>query len=175
MNTRAAMNDSSPANPFQLSERPAGGAERARLRRPPLTEAEQLERLAGYVVVPRELWRSVQYGTHVRYTETEERGGEFKIGGFVAHNPHIFVPNGETAEKTFFKLKGGFFPKAVEWVIAYEDIAFLYAKASAVELVLQHDLQTAVAALNANTARLAEYSKKLERRIAELEQRAGPA
>lgn len=163
----------SAANPYQLDDKKKGGPARP-AQAATLTEAEQLEKLTGYVVVPKDLWPFVKYSTHVRYNETAARGGEFRGGGFVLNNPYDTKVRGSTTEKRFMKLQNGF-NKTVrdhkEWIVAYEDIEYLYAKGTGVELTLQRDLQTAVTALNANISRLAEYSKKLERRVAELESR----
>ncbi|GFR89307.1 BA71V-C129R [Elysia marginata] len=141
---------------------------------PTLTETEQLEKLAGYMVVPKDLWPFIKYPAHVRYIEIEAKGGEFRSGGFVLNNPFDTKVRGSTSEKRFIKLQNGFNKTAKdhkEWIAAYEDIEYLYVKGNGAVLTLQRDLQTAVSSLNANIARLAEYSKKLERRIASLESR----
>jgi hypothetical protein len=156
-------------NPYQLAGRNGGPDLPAQAAT--LTEAEQIEKLRGYVVVLKDFWPNVKYSTHVRYIETEAKGGEFRGGGFILNNPFDTKVRGGTTEKRFMKLQNGFVKSArdhKEWIVAYEDIEFLYVKGAGVELTLQHDLQTAVTALNANIARLAEYCKKLERRVAEL-------
>lgn len=160
-------------NPYQLANRKGGGPARP-AQAVTLTEAEQVEKLRGYVVVHKDYWPNVKYATHVRYVETEAKGGEFRGGGFVLNNPFDTKVRGGAEEKRFLKLQNGFSKAARdhrEWIVAYEDIAFLYAKGEGVPLTLQHDLQSAATALNANIARLAEFCKKLERRIAELEGR----
>lgn len=171
------------ANPFELGGRGGaaaaagrGGAAAAARLRTPLTEAEQLEKLNGYVSVPRDLWPFVKYSTHVRYIETEARGGEFRSGGFILNNPFDIKPRGSAVEKRFFKMQNGFAKAArdhAEWIVAYEDVAFLYAKGAAVELTLQRDIQTAATTLAENVQRVADYSKKLEGRITALERRTG--
>lgn len=156
------------ANPYDLSAKKRGGPNRP-VQAVPLTEAEQLEKLAGYVVVPKELWPFVKYSTHVRYTE---KSGEFRPGGFVLNNPFDTKVRDSAVEKRFIKMQNSFYKNNrdhKEWIVAYEDIEFLYAKGTAVELTLQRDLQSAVTALNANIARLADYAKKLDRRVSELE------
>jgi hypothetical protein len=161
-------------NPYDLGENKGKGGPARPVQAATLTEAEQLEKLHGYVVVPKDLWPFVKYSTHVRYIETAEKGGEFRGGGFVLNNPFDTKVRGSTTEKRFIKLQNGFNKGArdhKEWIAAYEDIEFLYVKGTGVELTLQRDLQTAVTALNANISRLAEYCKKSERRIAELEGR----
>lgn len=157
-------------NPYELAERGKAGAQPdLPARAATLTEDEQLEKLEGYVTVPPEFWPYVKYSTHVRYME---KSGEFRGGGFILNNPFDTKVRGSATEKRFFKFmnsfnKGGRDHK--EWIVAYEDVQFLYVKGTGVELTLQRDLQTAVTTLSGNIQRLAEYSKKLERRLAELE------
>ena len=160
-------------NPYALDDKSCpGGPDRPHQKKPPLTEAEKHEKVAGYVSVPKDLWPFVTYGTHVRYTESAEKGGEFRPGGFILKNPFDTKVRGGSAEKRFFKLQSSKFKtdrSRQEWITAYEDVEFLYAKGSAVELTLQRDVQSVVTGLNTQISRLAEYVKKLERRVAELE------
>jgi len=161
------------ANPYELRGRAPGGPARP-ARAAPLTEEEQLAKLAGYVAVARAFWPNVKYATHVRYVETAARGGEFRGGGFVLRNPFDVKPRGATAEKRFIKLKNGFNSKArdyAEWIVAYEDIEHLFAKGTGAEMTLQQDLQSAVKTLSENLQRMAAYCKKLELRVAGLEER----
>ncbi len=141
-----------------------------RAPRPPLlTEEEKRERLEGYFQVPPDYWAYVQYSTHVRYINKE---GEFFSGGFVLKNPFDVKPQGGDVEKRFIKLMNGFNKAArehKEWIVAYEDIEFFYAKGSGIELALQQDLRASAEALNGNIKKVAEYCKKLEKRIARLE------
>lgn len=157
------------ANPYELKRRgPAGGPPRP-ARAAGYTETEQREKLTGYVSVPREFWPFIKYSTHVRYIE---KTGEFRSGGFVLKNPFDTKVKGGAGEKRFFKLQNGFNRAArdhKEWILAYEDAEYVYAKGAGVELTVHHDLQTAVKTLNANIKRLADYCKKLERRVGELE------
>jgi hypothetical protein len=134
-----------------------------------LTEEEQLAKLTGYVSVPKDFWPFVKYSTHVRYVETAGKGGAFRPGGFILNNPFDTKARGGP-EKRFMKLQNGFNKSDRDykaWIVAYEDIEYLYVKGTGVELTLQRELQMAVTALNANIARIAEYCKKLERRLAE--------
>ena len=119
-------------NPYQLAKGKGGSKlPEATVRAPTLTEAEQREKLAGYVVVPADLMPFVKYGTHVRYIETAARGGEYRSGGFVLNNPFDVKPRGAPTEKRFIKIQNGFNKAArdhKEWIVAYEDIEFLYVK-----------------------------------------------
>lgn len=161
------------ANPYELGGRRPGGPD------PPVkaatyTAAEQREKLAGYICIPNTFWPTVKYATHVRYIESAARGGEFRAGGFVLKNPFDTKVKGTAVEKRFLKLQNGFQKTAhdyKEWIVAYEDIEYLYAKADAVDLTLHHDLQTAVATLSQNIKQLAEFAKKLEVRVKALEGR----
>ena len=57
-------------NPYQLgSDQRKGGPNRP-ARAAPLTQAEQVKKLTGYIEVPKDLWPFVKYSTHVRYVET---------------------------------------------------------------------------------------------------------
>lgn len=158
-----------PKNPYELGEKK--GPDRPALA-VPLTEGEQRAKLEGYVRVPREHWPFVPYSTHVRYIETAAKGGEFRSGGFVLKNPFDTKPRGSTEEKRFFKLQNNFYKANkdhMEWIVAYEDIEYLYVKGTGVELTLQSDLKEVVSTLNQNMQRLATYCKQLEARIAALE------
>lgn len=161
-------------NPYQLeAKKPKDGPARAVLATT-LTEGEQLEKLTGYFVVPKDHWPYVKYATHVRYIETADRGGEFRSGGFVVVNPFDTKVKGGFTEKRFIKLQNNFNKGSHdhrEWIAAYEDIEFLYVKGTGVELTLQRDLQKAVTAINSNLAQLAEYYKKMEHRVKVLEGR----
>ena len=53
----------------------------------------------------------------------------------------------------------------------HSDIAYLYVKGDGADLSLKQDLETAVKGLNQNIQKLAEYCKKLEKRIAAIEER----
>lgn len=159
-------------NPYQLDDgRRREGPDRT-VRAAVLTDEEKRQKLQGYVKVPREFWPFLKYSTHVRYIETAAKGGEFRSGGFVLKNPFDTKVRGGLEEKRFVKLQNGFYKAArdhAEWIVAYEDIEHLYAKGEAVELTLQRDIQTAVAALSSNISRVAEYCKKLEQRVAACE------
>jgi len=123
------------------------------------TETEQREKLIGYVVVHRDYWPFIKYSTHIRYTTTAEKGGKFRSGGFVLNNPFDTKVYGGPNEKRFIKLQNGFNKSGKDyktWIVAYEDIEYLYAKGAGVELTIQHDLRTAVATLNKNITHLAE-------------------
>jgi hypothetical protein len=134
------------------------------------TEKEQQDRLQGYISVPQEYWHQIKYSTHVRYIENS---GEFRVGGFVLKNPYDVKVEGGTQEKRFIKMQNGF-NKTVqtykEWIVAYEDIAYLYAKCDGVTLTLRKDLESTVKSLNANIKKLVEYCKKLEGRIQTMEE-----
>ena len=102
--------------------------------------------------------------------------GDFRPGGFVLKNPFDAKPQGGVDEKRFLKLQNGFNPKAhdyAEWVVAYEDLDQLYAKGDGCTLSVREDLLTAVRGLNHNVHKLADFCKKLDRRLAALEDRGG--
>lgn len=154
-------------NPYELSERGKLGKLPERpILAGTLTEAEKLAKLEGYVTIPQDFWTFVKPSTHVRYIL---KTGEFRTGGFIAQNPFDCKPRDAQAEKRFFKLKNGFTQTSKEWLVDYDTVGFLYAKASGVELALQQDIQKTVTALNGNIDRLVAFCKKLERRITELE------
>jgi len=160
-------------SPYELAGRKKGleSAPDRPARAGTLTEAEQKEKLTGYVPVPPDLWPFVKYSTHVRYVV---KSGEFRQGGFVLNNPFDTKVQGTAIEKRFIKLQNGFNKSARDyktWIAAYEDIEYLYVKGTGVELALQRDLQTAATTLSKNIQRLAKYYEELERRIAELEGR----
>lgn len=157
-------------NPYELSERGKANLPNATTRAVTFTADEQRAKLAGYVTVPPEFWPNVAYGTHVRFLK---KAGEFQ-GGFILNNPFDTKVKGTMTEKRFFKLQSGFNKQAkdhLEWIIAYEDVDFLYAKGNGVELTLQKDLETAVSTIGGNLERLAAYAKKMDARCAKLEQR----
>lgn len=158
-------------NPFDLGDgRGKKGPERP-VRPVALTEAEQKEKLEGYMSIPKEYWPNLKYGTHLRYIETS---GEFRGGGFVLQNPHDIKPRGSTTEKRFIKMMNNFSRQSgdhKEWIVAYEDIEYLYAKGSGTEMTILRDLRTAITGMDANVRRLAEYAKGLEKRIGALEKK----
>ncbi len=154
-------------NPYELSERGNLGKQPERpIRAGTLTETEKLAKLEGYVTIPQDFWPSVKHSTHVRYIL---KTGEFRTGGFIVQNPFDYKPRDSQTEKRFFKLKNGFDRNSVEWMAAYEDVEYLYAKATGVELALQQDLKKMATIFNGNIDRLVTSYKKLERRLAELE------
>lgn len=157
-------------NPYQLNEGKYKGCPDKTYQRVPLTEEEKLEKLKGYVIVPKEFWPFVKYSTHVRYVETARKGGEFRNGGFVLNNPFDTKVKGGDIEKRFIKFQNNFNKSThdhKEWIIAYEDIAYLYVKGTGVELTLQQNLQNAVTTLNENINKLAEYAKKIDKKISQ--------
>jgi hypothetical protein len=134
----------------------------------------QRKKLEGYVKVPPHYWPFVKYATHARYLE---KTGEFRGGGFVLKNPFDTVVQGGGAPKRFIKMQNNFGRGAghKEWIVAYEDIAHLYAKASGVELTIRDDVKDVVKKINENFETLAAHHKKLERRLEALEQRLARA
>ena len=94
-----------------------------------LSGADVDNKLVGYIVVAKQWWPFVRYSTHVGYQLRAEKGGEFRIGGFIVNNP-IDIRNQEGVEKRYLKLQNNFDKKSAnhkEWVVAYEDIDHLYA------------------------------------------------
>jgi hypothetical protein len=170
------MAASSSSNPYQLAPPKKGGA-RDLPPRPAraavLTEDEKREKLVGYLLVPREFWPNVKYGTHVRFIETEAKSGGAFHSAFIAQNPFDTTPRGTTTEKRFFKFQNNFYKNQaghLEWIVAYEDVEFLYAKGEGAELALQRDLLEVTTKITANANRLAEHIKRLEARVGALEQ-----
>jgi hypothetical protein len=105
----------------------------------------------------------------VRYTA---KTGEFRSGGFILSNPVDVKAGSAEATKRYFRLQNGFNRTSRDhliWTVAYENIEYLYAKASGIELALQLDLKTVATTLDAKIRRLADYTRKLEQRIGELE------
>lgn len=137
------------------------------------TEEEKIEKLRGYVLINREDWPFIKTNTHVRYIETEEKGGKFKVGGFVQSAPYVADPKDIVASQVL-RLKSGFYNSATGarpfmWSVKYDDIEAIYAKGSGTDLTIIRDLESVVKGLNANIGRLASYVKKLEKRVAALE------
>ena len=134
-------------------------------------DAEQAERLETYLEVPRDLWGALRAGEHVRYYT---RAGEYRPGGFIMANPFQGTPGGGPV-RTYMKLRNGFnarAPKYAEWVVDYDDTAQVYVKPTAAALIVQRQLHDAVAAINENLQRTAEFASALEARLAAAEARA---
>ena len=156
-------------NPFELEGR-EGGPDRPYPTKA-WTEAEQAEKLNGYLEVSPEFWDQIRYGTHLRYITKE---GQFRPGGFVLKNPFDTKSKGSTEEKRFIKLQNGFNDKArgyQQWVAAYEDLAKVFIKPDAGVLMMMQNLEVAVRGLNENIRKLAIHSKKLEERLSILEKK----
>lgn len=149
---------------------PHRAASKGAARTPPTEEALR-EKLKTYVKVAERLWPDVRFGTYVRYIG---RDGELRNGGFVVKNPFDTKPRGSAAEKRFMKLQNSFdktSPRYSSWVVAYEDIEFLYAKADAVEQTTRDDLRDTIDTLNRNIRTLASRAKKQDGRLTRLEGR----
>lgn len=182
-------------NPFDLgarSAKPAGrggaapaawrggaphlpGAPPAKAARPPreISEPKQAELLKNYVRVPEKHWPSVRYGSHVRYIGTD---GAFRSGGFVTKNPLDVKPKDGPREKRYLKIQNSFNAKSESyrsWLVAYDDLQYLYVRPDAVELTTRDDVRSAIVTLNKNNRALAEHAKKLEARVARLERELG--
>jgi hypothetical protein len=158
------------ANPFDLEDRGGAGPAAPKLARV-WTPEEQAEKLHGYLEIPPEYWSEVRYGTHVRYFSKAEG---FRPGGFVAKNPFDTKPKGGGVEKRFMKLQNGFSEKAhgyAQWIVAYEDLSRVFIKPDAAVFVMLQSLEVAVKGLNENVRKVAEHSKRLEARLAQLEAR----
>lgn len=156
-------------NPFDLAGRDGGPAKPAAAR--VYTAEEQAEKLHGYLEIAPEHWELIRYGTHLRYYL---KTGEFRTGGFVLKNPFDTKPHGAPAEKRFIRLQNGFDPKArgyAAWLAAYEDLGRVFIKPDAGVHTVQASLEAAVRGLNENIRKLAEHARRLELRLAQLEQR----
>lgn len=156
------------SNPFDLTaaarQDRGGGPDRVQHART-WTEEEQLERLQGYMLIPREFWPNIKYGTHVRYIK---KTGEYRPGGFILKNPFDTKPRGGSEEKRFMKFQNNFNSKTrghVEWIEAYEDLEHVYAKMDAVALAMHQNMENAVTALNTNIRKLAKHAKELEAKL----------
>jgi hypothetical protein len=164
------------SNPYKLAGKGVGPA--APTRATVLTEAEKADKLRGYVELPRDCWENAKYGTHVRYVTKD---GSFRSGGFIVNNPFDTKVRGTAVEKRFFKLKNGFNKAAggfKEWIVAYEDVEFFYAKPTGVERATHQRLEKTLISINAtvrtineNASQIAKQYKKLEGRVAALESR----
>jgi hypothetical protein len=153
-------------NPFDLEAR--DGPARPHPARD-WTEAEIIEKTAGYLEIPPEFWDQVRYGEHVRYF-TKKDG--FRPGGFVIKNPFDVRPKGATENKRFIRLQNGFNDKAREyaiWPVAYEDLDKLLVKPSAATSVVMLNQEIVTRKLNENIRKLMEHIKKQDARIAALE------
>ena len=125
-------------NPYQLKRVTGPGGAPADKIYKPISEAEQREKLVGYVHVPKEAWHLIQFNKHIRYVESAAKGGKFKAGGFVGANSKV-LPNGERQ----IKLKNSLFKNAknyMEWTVNYSDIEHMYSKMTGVEYALQKDI-----------------------------------
>lgn len=159
------------AEPFDLARRAGRPGVPAAAPRRVWADAEQAERLATYLEVPRDLWEALRPGEHVRYYT---RAGEYRNGGFVFANPFQAAPGGGPT-RTFMKLRNGFNPKApgyADWLVDYEETSQIFVKPSAAALIVQRQLHDTVEAINANLQRTAEFASALEARLAALEARA---
>lgn len=162
-------------NMFDLdSRRPPKTAPDRQILARTFTPDEQAEKLTGYIEIAKKNWPRIGYHCHVRYYTNDGGTGDVKFnsGGFVAKNPYLTKPNGDTAEKEFIKLQNGFYPKAqgfAEWIVAYEDIAALYVRCDAAELELFETMRASVTGLNDNIKKLAAYAEGLSKRLEKLE------
>ena len=169
------------SNPYELSKRATKNAPRRDPKTVTFTKEEQIKKLEGYLCISKKNWAAIGYDTHVRYIETAKRGGEFRSGGFVIKNPFDTKTKTSTTPKRFIKLQSTppHFGKTAfgrrEWIVAYEDIEYLYAKTDAATLSVRFDLQTAVTTLNGNIERIKVYAQRLEKRLAKAEQRLAKA
>jgi hypothetical protein len=157
-------------NPFELTTKKDAGPVRAHIAKT-WTLEEQTEKLQGYIEVPPDLWASIRNGTHIRYFSKVEG---FRPGGFVLKNPFDTVTATSESQKRFIKLQNGFNEKAygyAQWIVAYEDTASIYIKLDAGPLLVMQALELAVKGLNDNIRKIVEHSKRLESKIAALEQR----
>ena len=159
------MNDD---NIFKLKNRNGKGPPRAK-KSCVYTQSEKVEKLEDYLKISPDSWRLIKYGTHVRYVTKE---GRFLPGGFVLRNPFDTKPQGQEKEKRFLKLRNGFNAKANnyrEWIVAYEDVEYMYAKISGTEKTIHEEIKAITQKLNTNMRRLAETVKKIEKRVSRLE------
>jgi hypothetical protein len=157
-------------NVFALKKGGRGGP--SRVYKPKVvTEEDQAKLLERFVELPRELWPLLRHGTQVRYVTAE---GEFRTGGYVADALVHTKPHDAAEVKDLLAIQTGFDSKGFapqRWLVAYESIAKLYYKPDASAVALQASIEDVIRKFNAQMRKLAEYTKKLEARLAELEKR----
>ena len=142
-------------NPFDLSARRATGAAEAPHLAREWTEADQAQKLAGYIEVSPAFWEYIRVGSHVRYYSA---AGEFRVGGFVAENPTARPePGSPEPAKKMIAFKNGFDAQAKRWATNYEDISRIFVKADAPLVELKHDFDSAIRQINANMQKLATH------------------
>jgi len=153
------------ANPYDIKKKPGQpvAGRGARVLEHVYTREEQKEKLHGYVEVPREHWRFLRYGRHVRYIKTD---GEFKIGGFIAKNSVETTKTDEleTEEMMMLSSSMGRGPGTGIWKVKYDDIGFLYAKMNGVETSIQKNVEDIV-------RQMSKHLKEIMRRLDRLEGR----
>lgn len=157
-------------NVFALKKGGRGGPSRA-YKAKIVTEDEQVKLLEGFVELPRELWPNLRHGTPVRYVTSE---GEFRTGGFVSDGLVQNKNHGDAQHVNRIAIQSGFDSKGfvpIRWTVAYDNISRLYYKPDASALALQKSIEDVVKAFNAQLRKIADYTKKLEARVAELEKR----
>lgn len=161
-------------NPFDLSRR------RRNIEAPERnypsrdwTPEEQVAKLKGYLEVAPEYWEQIRRDSHVRYIT---KAGEFRVGGFVMRNPVDSKFDGAEEVKRSMQMQNMPFVKAKNyamWHVSYAELARVFVKMDAIDRTLIASQQEVVQALNENIRKLAEYAKRLEARLAALEDRAG--
>ena len=148
-------------NPYQLKRADSGNGAPANRLYKPLTNEEKLAKLVGYIPIPKDGWAQVPYNSHIRYVETEEKGGKFRNGGFVGSNSQT-NKDGERIIKLKNSLfKGG--KQYLEWIVKYSDIAYLYCKMNGVEHALRKDISSVATKLMQQIKKLEEEINRLKR------------
>ena len=139
-------------NPFDLTQRraPVAAAHLAH----EWTEAEQVQKLVGYIEVTEAFWEHIRVNDHVRYY-TKAAG--FRTGGFVIENPAARVdPENPGSTKKIIRLKNGFTPQAALWSVDYDEIDRIFVKSSAALIELKHDFDRAIIDINTNMNKIAQ-------------------
>jgi hypothetical protein len=160
-------------NPFDLTKKKTAGLQNVNYKSRTYTEEEKAALLEGYVSIPSKFWPHIRLGTHMRY---ETKDGLFRVGGYVVKNPASITPAATGVPTRVFRLQNNYGQKYggagnIVWPVTYDNTAAVYVQPDATALVVQELLKEAVSGLNVNIKKLADYSKKLERRLEELERR----
>lgn len=150
------MNAKGGKNPFAIDQKSKKSSK--------VYSTEEKEKLLeGYQEVPRAQWKSLTFGTPIRYLRKD---GKFVPGGVVHQNPYAFSGKEGMRLQGSANLPYGTIPT---WVIQYDDIQTLYVLPDLFSTISQKNIEKIVEKLNASNKTLVEYCKKLEKRVKRLE------
>ena len=135
------------------------------------TPEEQAEKLAGYMEVPRKHWPFIEYGANIRYYTREEDGSEkFRYGGFVSVN-QAQASVGSGLDNRVIRLSSGFGKDSSQWSLNFENTTRIFIRPNACSLILADNIRGLSTSIDTNLQKIASFIKKLDERIAALEQR----